>query len=100
MLMKVFATITCVLIFRLVLGFVYCCAHTQDLKTAHNAHDMSFGLGRIAFSLVQLTPETTNRRKTILTEAVKGKIWTLDQLQGLFNVNGMLQLYFLLHRRK
>jgi hypothetical protein len=51
---------------------------------------MSFGLGRIAFSLIQLTPETANRRKTILTEVIPGRIWTLDQLQGLFNVNGML----------
>lgn len=46
-----------------------------------------FALGRFAFSLLPLSPESMGRRKTILTEVVKGEIWTLDQLQGVINVN-------------
>jgi hypothetical protein len=47
-----------------------------------------FSLGKIAFSLIPLSPESIGRRKTILTEVVSGKIWTLDQIQGVINVNG------------
>lgn len=49
---------------------------------------LSFGLGKIAFSLLPLTPETVGRRKTLLTEIVKDSVWTLDQIQGIINVNG------------
>ena len=46
-------------------------------------NSMNFGLGRIAFSLLPLTPESRGRRKTILTEVVKNQVYTLDQLQGI-----------------
>lgn len=48
---------------------------------------LKFPLGKIAFSLIPLTPESVGRRKTILTEVVKDKIFTLDQMQGIINVN-------------
>ena len=47
----------------------------------------SFGLGRFAFSGLPLSPESVGRRKTLLTEVVKDSIWTLDQVQGIINVN-------------
>lgn len=42
-------------------------------------------LSRVAFSLLPLAPGA--RRKTVVEELVKGKVWTLDQLQGIVNVN-------------
>lgn len=48
---------------------------------------LEFGLGKFAFSLLPLSPESSGRRKTILTEVVSEKIWTLDQVQGIINVN-------------
>jgi hypothetical protein len=50
---------------------------------------LQFGLGKIAFSLVPLSPESVGRRKTLLTEVVKDSVWTLDQIQGVINVNGI-----------
>ena len=44
-------------------------------------------MGKIAFSLLPLSPESVERRKTILKEIVKDEIWTLDQVQGIINVN-------------
>lgn len=44
----------------------------------------SWPLGRFAFSGL---PLERARRKTLLREVVKGRIWTLDQLQGVVNVN-------------
>ena len=52
--------------------------------------NLKFDFGKIAFSLIPFTPESQGRRKTILNEIVKNKIWTLDQLQGIINVNGKL----------
>lgn len=60
--------------------------------------DLKFDLGRIAFSLLPLSPETVGRRKTILTEVVKDEVWTLDQLQGIINVNGTVVLITMLRR--
>jgi hypothetical protein len=37
-------------------------------------------LGKLAFSLLPLSPESVGRRKTIFTEVVAGKVWTLDQV--------------------
>jgi hypothetical protein len=51
---------------------------------------LQYNLGRIAFSGLTLAPEAIGRRKTLLKEIVKGKIWTLDQIQGIINVNGKL----------
>ena len=43
---------------------------------------LEFGwLGKLAFSLLPLSPESVGRRKTILTEVVPGKVWTLDQVK-------------------
>ena len=42
-------------------------------------------LNRVAFSLLPLAPGP--RRKTIIEEIVKNEIWTLDQIQGIVNVN-------------
>jgi len=36
---------------------------------------------------VPLSPESVGRRKTLLTEVVKGQVWTLEQVQGIINVN-------------
>lgn len=52
-----------------------------------NVKKQQFNLGKIAFSLVPLSPESVGRRKSILTEVVKGKVWTIDQVQGIINVN-------------
>ena len=46
-----------------------------------------FALGKLAFSGLPLSPESVDRRKTLLTEVVKDTIWTLDQVQGIINVN-------------
>jgi hypothetical protein len=59
---------------------------TTDVSLA----DQQYPLGRIAFSLIPFTPETVGRRKTLLEEIVPNQIWTLDQLQGIINVNGKL----------
>ena len=48
---------------------------------------LEFNLGKIAFSLLPFSPESMGRRKTILTEIVANQVWTLDQLQGVINVN-------------
>ena len=58
-----------------------------QLITPKTDKTLQFPLGKIAFSLIPLTPESVGRRKTLLVEVVKGKIWTLDQLQGIINVN-------------
>ena len=52
--------------------------------------DLQYGLGKFAFSLLPLSPESIGRRKTIFKEVVKDQIWTLDQIQGIINVNGEL----------
>ena len=72
---------------------------TANIKSKQSASDskpivipksdnnLKFDLGKLAFSFIPLTPESQGRRKTILTEVVKDTIWTLDQLQGVINVN-------------
>ena len=52
-----------------------------------NDKKLKFGLGSIAFSLLPLSPESVGRRKTLMTEIIKDKIYTLDQVQGIINVN-------------
>lgn len=59
----------------------------QIIQVPKSDKRMKFGLGKFSFSLLPLSPESTGRRKTILTEVVKGQVWTLDQLQGIINVN-------------
>ncbi len=48
---------------------------------------LQFPQGKVAFSLITLTPESVGRRKTLVTEVVKDKVYTLDQVQGIINVN-------------
>jgi len=48
---------------------------------------LKFDLGKFAFSLLPLSPESVGRRKTLLTNVVKDSVWTLDQIQGIINVN-------------
>ena len=49
--------------------------------------NLTFGLGKIAFSGLALSPESSGRRKTIITEVVQDEVWTLEQVQGIINVN-------------
>ena len=58
----------------------------KSIRTPNKEKNMQFGLGRIAFSLIPLAPETGGRRKTIIEEIVPNTIWTLDQIQGIINV--------------
>ena len=46
---------------------------------------MFWDLHRVAYSLLPLAPGP--RRKTIFEEVVPGSVWTMDQLQGVVNVN-------------
>ena len=61
---------------------------TMTISMPEFSSKFKFDLGKIAFSLIPLTPESAGRRKTLLKEVVKDKVWTLDQLQGIINVNG------------
>ena len=47
--------------------------------------DYYWDLGDLAFSLLPLAPG--RRRRTLVQEVVKDTIWTLDQIQGVINVN-------------
>jgi Domain of unknown function (DUF4336) len=44
-----------------------------------------WNLNDFAFSLLPISPK--DQRATICQEVVKGKIWTLDQIQGLLLIN-------------
>jgi len=48
--------------------------------------DVSWPLGKVAFSLLPLAG-TSTRRATVQEEIVKDTIWTHDQIQGVVNVN-------------
>jgi hypothetical protein len=48
--------------------------------------DVSWPLGKVAFSLLPLAG-TSTRRATVQEEIVKDTIWTFDQVQGIVNVN-------------
>lgn len=48
--------------------------------------DLSWPLGKVAFSLLPLAA-TSTRRATVQEEIVPGQIWTHDQIQGVVNVN-------------
>ena len=50
-----------------------------------SSDDYKWDLGKVAFSLLPLAPG--DRRRTLMEEIVKNEIWTLDQLQGIINVN-------------
>lgn len=65
---------------------------SQSIVVPKADDKLQFGLGKIAFSLLPLSPESSGRRKTIKKEIVKDTIWTLDQIQGIINVNGMHEI--------
>jgi hypothetical protein len=58
----------------------------SDISQSMN-NKMKFSLGKFAFSLLPLSPESIGRRKTISKEIVKDQVWTIEQLQGIINVN-------------
>ena len=47
--------------------------------------DYYWNLNKVAFSLLPLAPGP--RRKTIFEEVIRDTLWTLDQIQGVINVN-------------
>lgn len=49
---------------------------------------LSFSLGKFSYSLFPFSPESSGRRKSILRTIVPDTIWTIDQIQGILNVNG------------
>eukprot|EP01038_Epipyxis_sp_PR26KG_P015149 gene15149-20406_t len=59
----------------------------SEIRTSAIAesNDLKWKLSPIAFSLLPLSPLT--RRKTIIETIVKDEVWTLDQIQGIINVN-------------
>jgi hypothetical protein len=61
-------------------------AATTTIPTPAFTKDLSWPLGKVAFSLLPLAG-TSTRRATVEEEIVPGKIWTHDQLQGIVNVN-------------
>lgn len=56
-----------------------------DISIPVQNDDYKWDLGKVAFSLFPLAPG--DRRRTLIEEIVKDKIWTLDQVQGIINVN-------------
>lgn len=57
----------------------------KNIKLPDSDSKYWWDLAGVAFSLLPLAPGM--RRKTLQTEIVKGKVWTLDQIQGIINVN-------------
>lgn len=61
-------------------------AEPSDLKVSGSSNQKySWPLGKIAFSLLPLYPN--NERRTLCETIIPNKIWTFDQIQGVFNVN-------------
>lgn len=60
-------------------------AAPTSISLPENSPDYEWKLGKVAFSLLPLAPG--DRRRTLIEEIVKGEIWTLDQIQGIINVN-------------
>jgi hypothetical protein len=56
------------------------------ISTPPNTKDLSWPLGKVAFSLLPLTG-TWTRRATLEQEVVPSTLWTHDQIQGIVNVN-------------
>jgi len=59
---------------------------TTDLNIPPALPDLSWPLGKVAFSLIPLTG-TSSRRATVEECIVPDTIWTHDQLLGIVNVN-------------
>ena len=58
---------------------------SRPITLPPDSDDYKWDLGAVAFSLLPLAPG--NRRRTLFREIVKDQIWTLDQIQGIINVN-------------
>jgi hypothetical protein len=56
------------------------------VPTPPSTKDVSWPLGKVAFSLLPLAG-TSTRRATVEEEVVKDTIFTYDQIQGVVNVN-------------
>lgn len=61
-------------------------AATASAPVAASARETYWPLGKVAFSLLPLSG-TYTRRATVMEEVVPGAVWTLDQIQGVVNVN-------------
>lgn len=61
-------------------------AASTAVPTPPFTRDLSWPVGKAAFSLLPLAG-TSTRRATVAATVVPGKIWTHDQLQGIVNVN-------------
>lgn len=90
-------TVACFLLIHFLFNvgaFSICKARFRSMRIAalpsvpSSSSSQKFSLGGIAFSLLPLSPESMGRRKTLIKEVVPGQIWTLDQIQGIINVNG------------
>lgn len=57
----------------------------NPIRLPESSRKYYWNLSKVAFSLLPLYPGA--RRKTLQAEVVQGKIWTLDQLQGIISVN-------------
>lgn len=57
----------------------------QSIVIPEQNDDYKWDLGKVAFSLLPL--QYGERRRTLIEEIVKDQIWTLDQVQGIINVN-------------
>lgn len=61
-------------------------ASAAAIATPKYATDVSWPLGKVAFSLLPLAG-TSTRRATVEETIVPNQIWTHDQIQGVVNVN-------------
>ena len=61
-------------------------ATTGGLPIPPQTRYTSWPLGKVAFSLLPLAGSYT-RRATVTDEVIKDTIWTMDQIQGVVNVN-------------
>ena len=58
----------------------------QAISSPKFTQDVSWPLGKVAFSLLPLAG-TSSRRATVMETIVPDSMWTFDQIQGVVNVN-------------
>lgn len=58
---------------------------SKPIALPERSDDYKWDLGKVAFSLLPLA--AGDRRRTLFEEIVRDRIWTLDQIQGIINVN-------------
>ena len=56
------------------------------VATPPNSRATTWPLGKVAFSLLPLAG-TSTRRATVMEAPIENIMWTLDQVQGVVNVN-------------